>query len=164
MKNAKMRPTAHTFLPFQLTNYIKWNLTCLFYPDLSLCLYLCLDLDLYPDLCLDLAPSLCERRVPSASVHHLPANVKWSKRNSLFHSCFIISLFSCSELANFFLISSFFWSRKAFGMPEGLAWAESNKSQSSPIKMRAFLPFRNPVNMIWIFFGSGCCQQQKKRL
>jgi archaellum biogenesis ATPase FlaH len=31
-----------------------------------------------------------------------------------------------------------------------------SNSHNSDIKIRAFLPFKNPVNKICIFFGSGC--------
>lgn len=54
-----------------------------------------------------------------------------------------------------FFIWSFFCCKNASGMPVTLSWAETRRSHNSPIKDRAFLPFRKPVRLICILRGSG---------
>lgn len=60
------------------------------------------------------------------------------------------------------LISSFFCSRKAEGMPAMFSWALSSRGQRSFINSRAFFPFRKPVRLICIILLSGCCNTHTK--
>ena len=60
------------------------------------------------------------------------------------------------------LISSFFCSRKADGMPAMLSWALSSRGHKSFMNSRAFLPFRKPVRLICIILLSGCCNTHTK--
>lgn len=55
------------------------------------------------------------------------------------------------------LISSFFCSRNTAGIPPIFSWALRSNSQSSCIKLLAFLAFRNPVKFICIVRPSGSC-------
>lgn len=55
------------------------------------------------------------------------------------------------------LISSFFCSRKADGMPAMFSWALSRRGHRSLMNSRAFLPFKKPVRLICIILLSGCC-------
>lgn len=55
------------------------------------------------------------------------------------------------------LISSFFCSRKAEGIPAMLSWALSSRGHRSLMNSRAFFPFRKPVRLICIILLSGCC-------
>lgn len=60
------------------------------------------------------------------------------------------------------LISSFFCSRKADGIPAMFSWALSNSGQRSFMNSRAFFPFRNPVKLICIIFPSGFCNTNSR--
>jgi len=62
--------------------------------------------------------------------------------------------FSCSICLC--LISSFFCSRKADGMPAMFSWALSSRGHRSFMNSRAFFPFRKPVRLICIILLSGC--------
>lgn len=53
------------------------------------------------------------------------------------------------------LISSFFCSRKADGIPAMFSWALRSRGQRSFMNSRAFLPFRKPVKLICIILPSG---------
>lgn len=63
--------------------------------------------------------------------------------------------FSCSICLC--LISSFFCSRNAEGIPAMLSWALSSRGHRSFMNSRAFFPFRKPVRLICIILLSGCC-------
>lgn len=60
------------------------------------------------------------------------------------------------------LISSFFCSRKADGMPAMFSWALSSSGHRSLMNSRAFFPFRKPVRLICIILLSGCCNTHTK--
>lgn len=60
------------------------------------------------------------------------------------------------------LISSFFCSRKAEGMPAMFSWALSSRGHRSFMNSRAFFPFRKPVRLICIILLSGCCNTHTK--
>lgn len=60
------------------------------------------------------------------------------------------------------LISSFFCSRKADGIPAMFSWALSNSGQRSFMNSRAFFPFKNPVKLICIIFPSGFCNTNSR--
>lgn len=73
---------------------------------------------------------------------------------SLSSSCFFRDAsFSCSICLC--LISSFFSSRNAVGMPAIFSWALRSSGHSSPMNSRAFFPFRKPVRLICIILESG---------
>lgn len=60
------------------------------------------------------------------------------------------------------LISSFFCSRKAEGMPAMFSWALNSRGHRSFMNSRAFFPFRKPVRLICIILLSGCCNTHTK--
>lgn len=73
---------------------------------------------------------------------------------SLSSSCFFIEAsFSCSICRC--LISSFFNSRNAVGIPAMFSCALNSSGHSSPMNSLAFFPFKKPVRLICIILESG---------
>lgn len=81
----------------------------------------------------------------------------------MFRSVKILELYLLQNCKNtwsltcLFLISSFFCSKKAAGIPAMFSCALVRSSHNAPIKANAFLALRNPVKFICMVFGSGFC-------